>query len=320
MAQTSLGNTDYVSNMDDFTLSKAIDELREDPVDRLAALQAFREWIGKQKAWLHTPTDANFLMSFLRMRKFSQVMARKALVDYWTARMERPGWFKDVDPAGDLIQNVIGEGALLVLPGRDREGRTVLFGRPGRINTSGKNYSADDTFKAAFSVADYLLRDENVQVNGFVSVTDFTDFSLRHNNFNGAGNTRQNAAIWSKVYPIRVKEIHHYNMGKFGELAFTLARPFLPEKIQKRIFNHSHLMSLYEYIDKSMLPDEYLPDDHEGPSAGSTESLIANLQRELSKPSTRDYIRMLSSGEYGIVKQYQPPEEEYMTFYRKLEG
>lgn len=60
MAQTSHGSSDYVSNMDDFTLSKAVREMGEDPVDRLAALQAFREWIDKQKAWLHTPTGAIF--------------------------------------------------------------------------------------------------------------------------------------------------------------------------------------------------------------------------------------------------------------------
>ena len=39
----------------------------------------------------------------------------------------------------------------------------------------------------------------------------------------------------------------------------------------------SNLVALYKVIDKSMLPDEYLPDDHTGPSAGPIDKIIGKL-------------------------------------------
>ena len=35
-----------------------------------------------------------------------------------------------------------------------------------------------------------------------------------------------------------------------------------------------NMAKVYEHIDMSCLPDEYLPDDYEGPSAGPTKQII----------------------------------------------
>ena len=37
------------------------------------------------------------------------------------------------------------------------------------------------------------------------------------------------------------------------------------------------MMSVYRQIDMSLLPDEYLPDDYGGPSAGSLEDITGKL-------------------------------------------
>ena len=37
------------------------------------------------------------------------------------------------------------------------------------------------------------------------------------------------------------------------------------------------MMSVYRQIDMSLLPDEYLPDDYDGPSAGSLEDITGKL-------------------------------------------
>ena len=34
------------------------------------------------------------------------------------------------------------------------------------------------------------------------------------------------------------------------------------------------MANVYDYIDMSCLPDEYLPDDYEGPSAGPAKQII----------------------------------------------
>ncbi|XP_023242940.1 clavesin-2-like isoform X4 [Centruroides sculpturatus] len=61
--------------------------------------------------------------------------------------------------------------------------------------------------------------------------------------------------------PIRYKEIHLVNTGKFGYLFYNALRPFLPYKIRKRIHIHSsEIESLHKFIDSQFLPEEYKGD------------------------------------------------------------
>ena len=37
---------------------------------------------------------------------------------------------------------------------------------------------------------------------------------------------------------------------------------------------HSKMVTVYDHIEKSMLPQEYLPDDYEGPTVGTLQDVI----------------------------------------------
>ena len=41
-------------------------------------------------------------------------------------------------------------------------------------------------------------------------------------------------------------------------------------------FHGKNMTNVYEVVDKSVLPDEFLPDDHSGPSAGPEKQIIGN--------------------------------------------
>lgn len=41
------------------------------------------------------------------------------------------------------------------------------------------------------------------------------------------------------------------------------------------VIHGRELEGLYKYIDKDLLPEEYLPDDYEGPCAGSIKSILS---------------------------------------------
>ena len=43
------------------------------------------------------------------------------------------------------------------------------------------------------------------------------------------------------------------------------------------ILHGKNMSSVYDVIDKSVLPTEYLPDDHTGPSAGSINQIVGNV-------------------------------------------
>ncbi|XP_023238562.1 alpha-tocopherol transfer protein-like isoform X3 [Centruroides sculpturatus] len=58
--------------------------------------------------------------------------------------------------------------------------------------------------------------------------------------------------------PIRYKEIHVVNIGKFAHAFIAAFLPFLPYKIKKRMHFHSSGMeSLHKFIDPKYLPVEY---------------------------------------------------------------
>ena len=48
--------------------------------------------------------DFEFLLRFLRVRKFSQLGARETLENYWTCKAKSPEWFQNMDPADENVQ------------------------------------------------------------------------------------------------------------------------------------------------------------------------------------------------------------------------
>ena len=72
---------------------------------------------------------------------------------------------------------------VFVLPGRDDEGRKIFVLRPGGFDTSNKRYTKVDMFRAFACVLDALLMDEMTQVNGTVTIIDFTGFTMKHQGY-----------------------------------------------------------------------------------------------------------------------------------------
>lgn len=57
------------------------------------------------------------------------------------------------------------------------------------------------------------------------------------------------------------------NVSPLVDTIINFAKPFLKEKIRNRIFVHSDMDSLYKYVPKEMLPEEY------GGKAGKVQDL-----------------------------------------------
>ena len=51
------------------------------------------------------------------------------------------------------------------------------------------------------------------------------------------------------------------------------------------------MAKVYEHIDMSCLPDEYLPDDYDGPSAGPTKQIIGKFFAVILRKCLKKNIR-----------------------------
>lgn len=313
---------EYGFPLDAASKQKSEKELRETDKERAGNVRALREWAVQRQDWLKTPLDIQFLLRFLRVRKFTQLTARKTLENFWSARTKYPAWFSDIDTCEPDIQEIIGTGYCLVVPGTDKEGRRLIFERTEHLDVDWavKKFGVNKIFKAMTAVFDWLLMDPNVQVNGIIAIEDMTGFSLKHSmELYTTENTKACMEIWQDAYPCRTKAMHIYNEPPIFDPLFTLMKQFMKPKLRNRIhMTGKNLTNLYKKIDMDMLPTEYLPDDYKGSKVGSVRDVIAYMQREMQRPDVRDEILALSSGKYGMDFAKKPKDEEPQASFRKL--
>ncbi|KAK3606628.1 hypothetical protein CHS0354_000041 [Potamilus streckersoni] len=311
---------DYECELDEASKVKAREELNEIPEERLSAVQCFQDWINRQP-WLKTPTNTKFLLSFLRTKKFSQIEARGLLERYWSARTNAPEWTKGVDPADPNLIKIIKDTQVYIpLPGRDKDGRKVIFSTMSKMDYTGRFFGPDEFTRAVMPIFDFLLLEENIQVNGFTVIVDCTDVTLKAQAWFGMDRIRKGQEMRQKAFPARMKEIHYYKAGPVMEALFNIVRPFMTEKWRKRMVFHTSMTTVYEKIDMSMLPKEYLPDDYEGPTAGSLESILEKFIQEeyLVSKKKLDFLRDLYNGSYGVDLSKKAKDDVPQASFRKL--
>lgn len=91
---------------------QAKDEIRETEEVRTHAVEALREWVLKNPRIKMARLDGNFLLRFLRFRKFSIPMAMEAL-ERWLVTKNGGygrGWFDTLDIKKPSIMNLLEAG------------------------------------------------------------------------------------------------------------------------------------------------------------------------------------------------------------------
>lgn len=90
----------------------AKEELRETEEVRQHAIETLREWALKNPRILMTRLDANFLLRFLRFRKFSIPMAMEAMERFMVIKSGGYGkrWFDDIDIKKPSVMNLLEAG------------------------------------------------------------------------------------------------------------------------------------------------------------------------------------------------------------------
>jgi len=168
-------------------------------------------------------------------------------------------------------------------------------------------------------VSGFLMsHDEMTQVNGHVFIFDFTGITMKHvTGMMNQQDMRKWHKVWQKNMPGRFKAFHYYNAGVFFETMMAIARPFLDKKYQERIIVHENLESLYKYVDKDLLPEEYLPDDYKGPKIGSIKQLVEDFKKDIAHEEFRKFVLDVTS-KIGVDLSKKPKEEAPTSLFRKL--
>lgn len=60
-----------------------------------------------------------------------------------------------------------------------------------------------------------------------------------------------------EAYPVVIKEVHIVNASSFIDWAISTVKPFLNENLRNAINVHTKIETLYNFVPKDILPEEY---------------------------------------------------------------
>lgn len=311
----------FQTQLDEASLTKAKEELHEVEKDRINAVQSFRNLVMQEK-WLRTPTEFSFLLRFLRARKHSQLLAKETLENYWTIKTKCPEWFANIDPAEPILQELMRKCFYYCSKKRDSQGRRIVIEQLGNLDIElvKKKYGVDNVFRTMVLICDWLNRDENVQVNGLSVFIDLTNVTMKHHlTLMNMENGKKMMQFYQNSLPGRMKGLHMYNEPPFFDALWELFKPLMREKSRNRMCLHGkNMANVYEKIEMSVLPEEYLPDDYTGPSAGPAKQIVEEMIEDMMKPEFREYMKELSGDKYGVDLDRKKQSIPTVASFRKL--
>ncbi|XP_059611401.1 clavesin-1-like [Phlebotomus argentipes] len=247
---------DYVFQLDDDLKDCAERELRETSAVRKAAIEAIRQWLAQHPKILATRLDANFILRFLRNKKFSVPITQECIERYLLLRKIRNGeMFMNLDMKSPAVADLLDLGYIFALPDRDHLGRRVIMHRPGVFNMQKhKNY---DMLKVHALTYETLLEDEENQIRGFVYVVDAAKIGLQHLTLFTPQEAVRIAKNAERTVPMRHKRLIAFNINSSLKFAVDFGISLVSEKFKKRVILCTNLERANRYIDSSLLPAEY---------------------------------------------------------------
>ncbi|XP_026333813.1 alpha-tocopherol transfer protein-like [Hyposmocoma kahamanoa] len=229
-------------------------DLNENVNTRDRDLAIIKEWLKKQP---HLPDEWSdtCLMSFLRGCSFSLEKAKRKLDMYFTMRAACPEFFTNRDVDRPELDDLLKRAQGAPLPGLTPKGRRVTFCR-ATTNTIDAHY-LNNAFKVAMMYGDVRLMEESEGIGGDVFILDASVVSPSHLAKISISHVKKFFICVQEAYPVKLKEVHVVNVSPIIDAVITMVKPFLKDKIKKRIFVHSDLKTLYDYVPQKMLPEEY---------------------------------------------------------------
>lgn len=130
--ETKSQSSDKELDLSDVALKLARKELREDRSARDQGLDQLRNWLAKNEDVENVRTDDQFLLRFLRAKKFSVPIAQQCLLKYLNLRRVFPQMTAQLDYLSPKLYEILTNGYLTVSPVRDQHGRRVIIIRAGK--------------------------------------------------------------------------------------------------------------------------------------------------------------------------------------------
>ncbi|KAI4466007.1 alpha-tocopherol transfer protein-related [Holotrichia oblita] len=255
--------------------AKAIAELNEKPERIEEDIEYIKEWLRKQQH-LNARLEDQLILNYLRGCKFSLEKTKAKFDSLYTLKGMLPEFFTNRDPFRKEIQDILKLGLALPLPKTSTpDGPRVML---LRSIPDPSIYKMEDVFKVNMMIGDIMVQeDDQYIVGGLVLFNDVSGAGVSYLTHMTPSLAKKSMTYYQDAYPTRPKELHFFNIPSFFDALLSIIKPFMKEKMQKRlrIHNTSRIEEMYQYIPKSILPTEY------GGDAGPIQDLIDHWKKKV---------------------------------------
>lgn len=239
-----------IGNVDEFFIRKAKDELRETPEIIVESCMELRRLIAGEPH-LKVPNEEEFLQVFLRPCKYYPKSAFSLMKRYFRFRQNYPHIYADLLPSKE--KTALCANLVYPLPFRAKDGSRVVVVEGGK-RWNPKEVSLNAFFKGLIIMLYIAMGEANTQIAGAQIILDVEGLSLSHVTYLTPSFAKMLVDFVQKCLPLRLKSIHVVKQSFFFNMAFAIFKPFLEEKIRKRIhFHGTNWDNLTAFIDKKAL-------------------------------------------------------------------
>lgn len=265
---------------------KAEVQLKDCPENRERGLRLMREMAKKDKHFEGLIFDDDFLLQYLRSRKYNINRAFSQLRVAVMLRRKQPSFFMHFNFEKSAIST--RKKIVTPLPWRCQDGCAILL---VNLNTwDPEEFPIEELKRMIILLLLQSLRDPMNQVNGFKVIFDVKSNPVKHLRFMTPSNIHMLYHGAVECSPGRFKAIHILNESLTFKVAYFLVKPFLSAKIKKRFFFHTKMDDLLNHFPRSVLPTEY---------GGSLEDY--DMTDWLAKVMSKEKLARLGGIEEGII-------------------
>ncbi|KAL2716044.1 alpha-tocopherol transfer protein-like [Vespula squamosa] len=243
-----------VTTITDKFKERAQKELRETPEVVAEALKEIRKLV-KGDSDLFIPDQDDFYTIFLRPCKWYPTSAFHLIQRYYRFRVNYPYVVENLTPMN--LKNCFCSDLLIPLPIECNDGSRLIIIHGG-AKWKPKEHSIYELFRCIIIMLEGAVKEPKTQIAGVQVIIDGKNLPFSH----VPHITPKFAAMlveWiQRCLPCRLKNIHVINQPFIANVIFSIFKPFLSEKLYKRIhFHGTNREKLINMIGKEALPKEY---------------------------------------------------------------